>query len=638
MLHLNKGFSINWAKPEITRRTGPGVQDEQPRKGLVAIILAIKSSRGESIVFHYPPETQQAVPRSRTPVNHETESESELDDEFPFLISKQEHFDHRPDGHLPTIPERESNLEGGQDDWTPAWRKILDLDSSLLADILTPQKTDAKFEMWIDDLLFLGSPVHLRSDGAWLNKPLAIGTGSRSTSAIEAEVKNVHRFAQPIEKSEFSPEAGGMRTDGDIPCPMTTFHLVFALDTGVDEHYHRHVTELFEHVVRQLTSALTSEQAQCSYVWTQCEMIRAIKRRGELNHANIATLWHEIISDCELARIIQQTYDAISQDEIAHLVINDRLNLSLVLPKKITTDVIPIDPEQDHPFLNNALSFGMNLTAADPLILPHYALILLGEPGRLVKSLPSAVTPQMEEFLRAIDPRKDFYGLAELMRISIDDVLVLARDLLRWRCALPIPPLHERNIYMPSPTVNNSHFERQITLFSRAFPSLPPLPSFLADMSHKAVPYSSFIPEINQLDTYMDALAWLMKERWLIQVRTYAWVKIRGEIKAAVVRDRIEEQDDDPWLSSEREVMHDEMFEDTIISDPYNANPQEQLWLDKLATFHPVADATLFRHVCKYLNGKHAIEKVIVREGVDPRALRRLLEAFDEDLIKSYTW
>ena len=123
-----------------------------------------------------------------------------------------------------------------------------------------------------------------------------------------------------------------------------------------------------------------------------------------------------------------------------------------------------------------------------------------------------------------------------------------------------------------------------------------------------------------------------------MQVRTFVWVKIRAEFKAAVSREETSQDNGAPWKSSNDETLNGDIFQDSILADPYNATQLEKRWLGKLAAHYPAADAALFAKVSKYFNGKHAVEKIIVREGVDPRALRRLLESFDDDLIRSYSW
>lgn len=624
MVYLNNGISINWARPRATQRSASPTRDVHSRNSLAAIILATKSSRGESIVFHYPPEPR-FHPKSAHSVR-QADSDSEDDDEpeaprrWSGLDGRIDDYDHPTAAH-----EKGSSHEAEQDEWVPAWRRIFGLDSSLLADIFTPQKSDVKFEAWIDDLVFLGKPVHRDTDGTW---------------DIHESVQDDFLVRQ-VDLESTLPDIATEIQSKDSRTPMTSFHLVFALHTTMDHNYQAYVDGMYQNVVQSLTAALTHEEKRCEYVWKQCELIRSMKQNGETAQTNIATVWHDILRSCDLAEVIQQTYSAIANDEIAHLTINNKVDLSLAMPRRVKAERLPLDTDSDHPFLNSGLTFADSMAEVDPSIMPHYALILLEEAETIVNSLPIArVPPSMEDFLHTVQPTKSFLETAQSMKIPLQEVVTMARNLLEWRCALLTIPLSERYLYLPSPTADMSQLPRQAQVFARNFPSMPTLPVILANMSGQTLPYSAFIPDIDQTSVYLDALAWMIKEKWLVQLRTFVWIKIRAEIKAVTAREQLELElsNEDPWRATDSGVMHEEMFEDSILSDPYNATTQERLWLDKLAVRHPVADATLFRKVCRYFNGTHAVEKVIVRENISPKAMRRLLDIFDEDLVKCSSW
>lgn len=561
------------------------------------------------------------------------EAESDAENGFIIPVPKTNPFDRRPDGHLPTIQERESAQDDCEDSWVPPWRTILGLDSSLLADILTPQMSDNKFEMWIDNLVFLGYPVQLNAN---------ISRDYGSTQTRDRHPDYVPKQDRSAPEDVTSDKRSPLHHDEAIAeftetLMMTTFHLVFALDASIDEKYHKHITDLLAHAVRPMTSALVHEQNTSNYVWKQCELMRDIRRRGEKNRTNISTLWHDILSKSDLAEVIKQAFDAISNDDVAHLLINRKHALDVLIPRNMTSDSIPVDTISEHPFLNSAISFGISMDEADPLILPYYALLLLDEPERILATLPASSAAPVERLLHEIRPQRDFHELARLLNVSVQAVMNIAQDLIRWRCALPIPPLHERNTYTISPTANKSRLPQQIPLFARAFPEGPSLPEMLAILSLNAAPYASLIPE-GRLIVYMDMLAWLMRAGWIIQLRTFVSIKVRAEIKAAVAKEQVVQSSLLVEDTLESDLTKSGRFDDSIMADPYNATEQETMWLRKIASYHPVADAALFLRACKYLNGKHAVEKIAVREGIDPRSLRRVLEVFDEDLIKSYSW
>lgn len=413
---------------------------------------------------------------------------------------------------------------------------------------------------------------------------------------------------------------------------MTSFHLVFAMNTKLDASYRRHVEEIYDNVVNPLSLALMYEQAKSDYVWQQCEKIKELKAKAETTRTNIATTWHDILYQCDLAEIIQETYTAISNGEMAHLLINKRLNLSLAIPQHLTSDVLPSDRDNQHPFLNSALSFGLSMEEADPLLVPHYALILLDDTESVLASVPLETVPRLEELVRLVKPTITLHAISDMMHISIHEAVSLARCLFRWRCALPIPPLHARNIYATNPLADMSQLSKGSYAFSRRFPDSPPLPHILASLSRTSAPLSTHLTTLGGTGqetaaaATLDVLAWLVREQWSIQVRTFVWIKVRREVKASLQE------------AGANEGMDGSRLEDSIIRDPYNASDEERVWLQTLAGRHAPHDGALFLRICKYFNGRHAVEKIIVREGVSAYAVRRILDVFQADLIKSYTW
>lgn len=641
MVHINQGFAINWADSYPSRSFVNVPSTSTSVNHLTAIILATKSSGGESIVFHYPPEPQ--FERRSADCFNEAESDSDIEDDFQLFQRRSNTHGGRTGESISSTAahERDGNQDTNHEEWIPAWRKVFGFESSLLADIFTPQKSDRKFEIWIDNLVFLGRPVHRGADGLWINWKVEPRTTLDDYEDF-LDRKILEDLDKAASKSQKDPNfCSGKDSPNGSQSLMTTFHLVFALNAAIDQKYQRYIEDMYQNVVKQLTVALMYEEARCAYVWNQCELIRSIKNQGETSRTNIATVWHDILRQSDLAEVIQQTYSAIANNEIAHLLVNERLTLSLALPRQVKVDLLPEDTESAHPFLNSGLMFAESIAEVDPMILQEYGLLFLDDVDVVIRNLPiSQEWPLMTKFIQHAAPTKNFLKIATSMQVSIEEVVELVHCVLKWRCALPTIPLSTDYIYLTSPTADMSQLRRHSQMFSRKFPEMPPLSSMLANMSRQSGPYSVYIPDDAQTDMYLEGLAWMIKEKWLLQLRTFVWIKIRREIKSAVARDCLmkESADDGRWRAAENGVLHDEMFEDSILTDPYNATSQERLWLEKLELRHPVADAALFRKVCKYFNGKHSIEKLIVRENVEPKALRRLLEIFDEDLVKCSTW
>ena len=683
------------------------------RHGIKAIILAVKSSRGESIVYHYPPTASLD--------GYDTARDGSLPD-----IGKRRSSDHGDVSTSTALHREGSTHRSGSEDkhnsdhdfGSRPWANILGLDSRVLADAFTPRRSDCKFELWIDDITFVGNPVHRRSDGTWIKRKAkgrvrGGGTSVSETAAAASPIIPPSDNAQtltPVEEvpNTLSSIVASSNHHSDKPAgptaedssPMTMFHLVFALDVDFHDKYEERVRLIYDNIVTQLTFALTYEQARCNYVWSQYEMIMGVKRRAAIaEDSDLMQLWAEIAQASDLARVINHTYDALTNNSIVHLLINDQINLSLSMPSELTSVRLPRDEEDRHVFLSSATSFGSKLNDdTDPLLLPHWALLLLDDVDSILAQLPPGASPLLVRFVKAIRPTTPFGQLSEGLSASLHDVSILAKHLVHWQFALPIRPLHVRNAYTTSPTAPIARLKDDADLFAARYPTLPPLPRLLHAISQRNAPYSALVPSRDHRTLYMDVLAWLLRRGWLIELRTFVWVKVTPEVKRAVVIERrrrrssakstdlFEEEEshehehnridsdaapptrpvtptgrviprttvavvDTPQQASsvalttagtdsdnDSEDDEEQLQEETVIADPYSASARERRQLSYIAAQHTGEIALAFERMVKYFNGQHAIEKVVVRENLPRKTVRKVLDLYDPWLIKMSTW
>jgi nitrogen permease regulator 3-like protein len=66
--------------------------------------------------------------------------------------------------------------------------------------------------------------------------------------------------------------------------------------------------------------------------------------------------------------------------------------------------------------------------------------------------------------------------------------------------------------------------------WQKAFPLAPPLSNFLAELSYAPRPYKHFCPAKAHRPTYLLMLAWLMRDGWVTQLCTFAYVVVWPEI------------------------------------------------------------------------------------------------------------
>ena len=72
--------------------------------------------------------------------------------------------------------------------------------------------------------------------------------------------------------------------------------------------------------------------------------------------------------------------------------------------------------------------------------------------------------------------------------------------------------------------------------YAKLFPALPSLPKILSLLSTSPRPYSTLIPSSDHKAAYLDILAWLLRGGWVMQLRTFAWVRVPSHVRSAVAR------------------------------------------------------------------------------------------------------
>ena len=93
-----------------------------------------------------------------------------------------------------------------------------------------------------------------------------------------------------------------------------------------------------------------------------------------------------------LARTIRKVYDAISSDSVAHILINDYIDLSLQIPPLIPT----INTSDRHEY------------AHYPVIAPYHTLLLLEDPEEILKSMPLDANPTLVQLVQILTPTQRY--------------------------------------------------------------------------------------------------------------------------------------------------------------------------------------------------------------------------------------
>ena len=295
-----------------------------PNACLLAVLLITRSSSGPALTFHYPQRPRFESPLSRS--TRGTSSDSSSDSS-----SSGEDDDADETSRLsPTATGAASDTESrtrysrrdnatlnGDDDKSMLGRgkkyagtdTVLGFKYDFLAGLLAPgvAASRGRFEMSVDDVVFLGAPVHVRPDGTWRKRKkrrrksmVSMDEEEEEEEEEEEDYPDVEADVDAVAEGDSSAEPEGPtmpttpqeendaddeRDDGQSKKhqgTMNMFHVVFVLNPPELE-YHYRTAEIFEYVVKRFSRALKYEQAKDGYVWREADKIARMKERAAQN-------------------------------------------------------------------------------------------------------------------------------------------------------------------------------------------------------------------------------------------------------------------------------------------------------------------------------------------------------------------
>ena len=576
-----------------------------PNPCLLGIILVTKYQEEPAIVFHYPPRPGQDDSNLHKYFKDDNEDESSSSDDDTSMSDPGEQeitdFKTKMDISPPDIeaddtgsasPEKLDGLRTPQK--APGWDFIFGYDPNLLAKFLCPARSGHKkrFEVSLDDKVFLGRPAFSREDGAWRKRRRRFETdreenhgGSGGENGLESKMSPQRTTVQVTEElSETSgldtgveshdeeplqgPLAGKAKSRDIAEAPkqktkhskirrkddLSMFHVVFIMSPPPLE-YHLRVDEMYIRVVKTFSKALKMEQARSGFVSKEGMLIARKKHSfgaGKLTgnpsckyiygkpklilpgpNPPLAPLYHELLAGSSLAKAIANVYSSISTCRIAHVSLTPSLSLSLQIEMPTSTSILPslIQPQLPGLWLTTAVDDNAHTGIAH--LDPHSALLLLSDLRSILADIHSTESPLTEplaHYLRVSKPTKSLLQISQSSGIALPQIRFLAHHLIRWRRAREIPPLHQRDTYIASPNADMSKLASSTSSFARLFPTLPALPKILNLLSSTPRPYSTLIPSKDHKVAYMEILAWLFRHGWVTQLRTFAWIRVPPHI------------------------------------------------------------------------------------------------------------
>ena len=310
-----------------------------PDPSLVAIVLVVKYDSGPRVVFHYPPKPGQDATQLKTGLEdgqNDDDSSSSSDSESDSSANKlnetsQTSTKEQEDGSLGDLEVDETGSASPEKQGSPGalsdrsrWDDICGLSHVTLEHMLCPAPAFHKkrFELGLDELLFLGWPVFAKDTGLWQKKKKvreskdSTKKSNERPQAKQDELRNLDgkssvQIADELSETsehdtegEFKPKkaANGIQNElrdngandkatqpmscredekdlkpGKKIKTLRMFHVVFVMNPAPLE-FHFRVHEMYDNIVKKFSRALKWEQARSDYVSRESSSILKMKK------------------------------------------------------------------------------------------------------------------------------------------------------------------------------------------------------------------------------------------------------------------------------------------------------------------------------------------------------------------------
>jgi hypothetical protein len=397
-------------------------------------------------------------------------------------------------GHQLVFSYPEINKEG----------KFLGFEPEFLADILSPksQLCDKRFHLRVEKIDFLGHPTLLNVD--------------RPSQGLI--------YSRKIQKMRLEKESQLVQ--------LTMFHIVFVLGNCNQNE----IDLIYEHCLLKITSAFKFEQLKRGYIKSETQKIISIREDYPKEQQN-----EEIMKQSSLAQTLTLVYNSMRGKIGTQITINKSVRVS-------------IQPNLEHlKALSRPIVSGF-FKSKYPTMRPYYSLLFSADPKELISTLPKDSSPFLRLMIESLTPTTSFEELQTSLGCSLGQLYKCAAHLHYWGCARIIQSINTRNFYRISESADFGLLTQLNNELQSMFPTLDTV-SFLRDLSVPR-PLHSVIPGKESRHVYLDAITYLLKRDFVVQMSMYLVLIVPSSILEKVQRN------------------HD--MKQIIIPDPKNPTPFEK--------------------------------------------------------------
>ncbi|KAH6913268.1 nitrogen permease regulator of amino acid transport activity 3-domain-containing protein [Coprinopsis sp. MPI-PUGE-AT-0042] len=541
---------------------------------LLAVILVTTSAKGANLVFRWPPNPSPS-PRLCRPKPENDDFISQLDNpwraSFHNLNPRKLRSDDYDYGADPDYAWPRTYASRNDGTTVPSeYDNLFGLPCHILAGLLGPPATRChqKFELVVDDLVFIGHPVCADQATGWSFKPekpaqsLSRGREKRGkrSSGVFSPVREEREESVEPPTQEKEKEKGRSSW-------LQKFQVVFVLDrpdpsSSNSGNVLKYCDIIYEHVVFTLTAVLFQEQVLSNFVEAECGVLIPLREKYAEQGQPYQEFLNQALVSSSIAAAMKSLYEAIKTRSIAYITLN-AIPLELQLPPHLDDLLHNEDPDPDSvpaPYDEKTESWGPELSTGWklPELAPWKSLMLLDatddsleDPmasfrGPHVSAEDRALAEKLMRFMENVSVTLSLADMGNLLDWDLErQVYPVVRWLVQHRRAKVVDVVNPglKTVFALPRQFPATPLAVLAKEFGAQFshPEVPSLPKILSIVSSPSVTtkshfFASVVKSKELIPMYHDVVSWMLKRDLIIilhlRIRVVATVEIKERVWA----------------------------------------------------------------------------------------------------------
>ncbi len=270
-------------------------------ESLLAILLVTTSAKDSNLVYRWP-QNPQIQPRLSRPRPDCASSPAHLDNVWKASTYGETNEQHDGLPHVPlSDPEYEWKQSTSRNDdqgtssrarststrRSPStersatkdeYETLFGYSTSFLANLLCPQRSmcHQRCELLVDDLVFIGHPVCVDTDGEWRFRHEKPKSGARGRETRGSQMGSTETVA------EESPDRMSVQDVSSKASWLTTFNLVLVLDppepsSSASGSFLKYLDVVYRQIAFALMAVLFQQQVLSNFVEKECDILGSLK-------------------------------------------------------------------------------------------------------------------------------------------------------------------------------------------------------------------------------------------------------------------------------------------------------------------------------------------------------------------------